>query len=250
MTIVKKSLGALLKDTLSLIKEHLASLAGLVAVVYIPLCCLFLLFFGSAFIFKDKIDMLSANKSILAIILFIIFFAILVTITFLAMMIFSIAVIKKIKACDEKKNFSLKEAYQVSGPLLGPFCIVILWVLVKVSLWSLLLIVPGVIFALFYSFAQIAFILDGKQGLSALEASRTIIQPFFWEFAGKSFVAGLIFFATSAVFKGMIHYCFPLSAGWHPAVASILENLANGFLGIFPITFGYFLYKDLKERVC
>ena len=250
MPAIRKSLGRLLKDTFFLIKQNLFSLASIVAAVYIPLCVLFLLFLGTASAFKDKMDILSAGKSVLSTIIFIVSLAGFITAVFLATMIFSIAIIKKIKACDEKKNLSAKEAYQASSVLLGPFCIVIFWVLVKVSLWSLLLIVPGIVFALFYSFAQIAFILDEQQGLSALVSSRKIIQPYFWEFVGKSFVAGLIFFVVSGIFRLIIHRIFPSKIGWDPITASILDNLVNGFLGIFPITFGYFLYKDLKERGC
>ncbi len=250
MGVEKKNLGSLLADTFFLIKENFLFLMSVVAVVYVPLCALFFLFLGSTFAFKDEIDALVVNKSALVIFLGIVLFIALIVVTFLAVMIFSVAMIKAIKACDEKKDVSLRDLYQLSFAGLGPFCVVILWVFVKVSLWSFLLIVPGVVFALFYSFAQIVFILDGKQGVSALEASRSMIQPYFWEFVGKSFVAGLIFLVVSGIFSFILHYFFPLNAGWDLVFARILENLVNSFLGVFPMTFGYFLYKDLKERGC
>ena len=248
MSLAKKTLGRLLADTVLLIKENILSLTGIVAVAYIPLGCLFLLFFWTTVIFKDSIDVVSPHKNILAIMLFFIFFVVVVTIAFLAMMIFSIAIIKKIKACDDQENLSIGETYRLSAAVLGSFCIVIFWAFIKVSLWSLLLIVPGIVFAIFYSFAQMAFILDEKKGISALVFSRGIIQSHFWEFVGKSFVASLIFFVFSMVFGFFVYRVFPSKSGWDPIISGLLQNLINGFLGIFPLTFGYFLYKDLKER--
>ena len=115
-------------------------------------------------------------------------------------------------------------------------------------LWSLLLVIPGIIFALFYSFAQMAVVLDDRKGMEALVFSRKIIQPFFWEFVGKSLVAGMIFFIVSAVFNVILCRIFPSKTGWDPIWVSLLMNFINGFLSVFPLAFGYFLYQDLKER--
>lgn len=249
MAAETKSLKTLLQETLVFIQRNFSSLLGVAAVVYVPLSALFSLFFWVVFLFNDKIDILSPHKSVLAVVIFIVFFAALVTIALLAIMVFSIAIIKALKACDEQKKIVFKDLYRSSAAILGPFCVVILWVFVKVSLWSLLFVIPGIVFAMFYSFAHIVFILDGRQGLSALKASRDIVQPFFWEFVGKSFVAGFLFCLASGLCTAVIHFVFQSNTGWDFIFASILENLTNGFLGIFPITFGYLLYKDLKERV-
>jgi|GEM_PF-1148255 len=248
MSLAKKSLGQLLCDTFLLLKRNLFSLSGVVFATYFPLGFLSFLFFWVTFVFKDKIDIFFAQKSILAVIVFIVFFSALIAVVFLTMMLFSIAIIKKIKACDEKKGLSVQEAYRCSVAALGPFCIVSLWVLLKVSLWSLLLIIPGIVFALFYSFAQIVFVLEDKRGLAALVRSRNIIQPYFWEFIGKSLVAGLIFFVISGPCQLIVYLAFPSKVGWDPIMAAVLVNFINGFLGVFPVVFGYFLYKDLKER--
>ena len=93
-----------------------------------------------------------------------------------------------------------------------------------------------------------AFILDGKRGVDALKASRDIIQPFFFEFVWKSFAVGALFFAVSWSFGLVLKHFFPLKVGYDTIIVGISENFVNGFLGIFPTTFGYFLYKNLKER--
>jgi len=244
----KRSLGQLLADSWGLISKNFLALASTVAVVYVPFCVFsFLLMFGS-FAFQSKLDFLSPTRSVPVIIAFIILFAIFITFAFIALMLFTMAIIKQIQACDQKKALPVADAYQQSFPLFGAFCIVVLWVFVKVSLWALLFLLPGVVFALFYSFAQMTFLLENKKGVEALKESRDLIQPFFWEFVGKSLVAVIILFAASWVFHAILSLAFPSQAGLSRVATSSLESLVNGFLSVFPTTFGYFLYKDLKAR--
>ena len=75
MAAETKSLKTLLQETLVFIQRNFSSLLGVAAVVYVPLSALFSLFFWVVFLFNDKIDILSPHKSVLAVVIFIVFFA-------------------------------------------------------------------------------------------------------------------------------------------------------------------------------
>lgn len=244
----KKSFGQLLSNTFLLIRENMGDLAGIVAIVYLPFSFLFLLFVAIPIFLKERMSAAAPGGQAGLIVLFIVLFAVLITITVLAFILFSIAILKKIKACDEKQTLSPWAAYKDARPFLGAFIVVMLWVFLKVALWSVLLIVPGIVFALFYSFAQMTFIFDGERGVNALKTSRHIIQPHFWEFAWKSLAVMVVVLVISLLYSVILERIFSLKTGYQPIIVSIAENLFNGFLGVFPTVFGYFLYKDLKER--
>lgn len=244
----KKSFGQLLLDTVSLIKRNIGGLASIVAIVYLPYTFLFILFVTALAVTKEQMGASASSGQTGIFILFIVLVALAVTVVILAFLLFSIAIIKKIKACDEAQELSPWTAYKNAKLLLGGFIIVMLWAFLKIALWSLLFIIPGVIFALFYSFAQMTFIFDGERGNNALKTSRDIIQPYFWEFVWKSLVVMIMVLVISLIFSFVVERSFPLKTGYQPIVVSTLENLFSGFLGVFPTVFGYFLYKDLKGR--
>ena len=248
MTQKKKSLGQLLSDTFLLIKKNFADLAAVVAIVYVPFTLFLFFVLTLPLVFKDNLSTWSSGEKALSFLLFFILFAVFVTFAFLALLLFSIAMLKKVKACDEGQALLPLEAYKEARPLLGSFIVVNLWVLLKVVLWSLLLIIPGIVFALFYSFAQMTFVFEGKKSLSALRASRDIIQPFFFEFFWKSLVAGILFCVVSGSINFIIERIFSLKTGYDPVIVATLENFIGGFLGVFLVVFWYFFYKDLKGR--
>lgn len=244
----KKSLGQLLSDTFLLIKKNFTDLASVVAIVYVPFTLFLFVVMALPLVFKDRLEMLSPSEKTIPFLFFFILVAIFITFAFLSLLLFSIAILKKIKSCDEGQALLPLDSYKEARPLLGSFIIINLWILLKVVLWSLLLIIPGIIFAMFYSFAQMTFVFDGKKSVSALKASRDIIQPFLFEFFWKSVVAGILFSIVSASINFIIERVFPLKEGYHPIIVSTLENFIGGFLGVFLVAFWYFFYKDLKGR--
>lgn len=63
---------------------------------------------------------------------------------------------------------------------------------VVTMLWSLLLIVPGVIFGLYYSLAEYVFADTGKRPLDVMRLSRAYIKGYWWRTAAAFLVLGLI----------------------------------------------------------
>lgn len=104
-----------------------------------------------------------------------------------------IIIVKATAAILEKKgstdmnqllNFSLKRWL--------PVVITSVIATILTGLWTLLLIIPGIIFATYWSFAGIIAILENTGGMNALRMSKTIIQGRWWKFFGIQILLALV----------------------------------------------------------
>src|SRR3989338_9487324 len=82
--------------------------------------------------------------------------------------LYSIGIIKIIQSAHRNEPRDLTAVFKESWAMVGPGIWVAALFTVKVILWLLLLIVPGIIFGLFYSFCSLCFVVDGKRGNEAL----------------------------------------------------------------------------------
>ncbi len=97
----------------------------------------------------------------------------------------------------EVQNRSRERAY--------PFLIICLMVAGVVLGGTLLFIIPGVVFAVWFGFAQLLVILEGKRGLVALAESRAMVQGRFWNAARYQFVGPItVVFVYSVILAFVI----------------------------------------------
>jgi hypothetical protein len=111
-----------------------------------------------------------------------------------------------------------------------PSLFIILGRIFQISLLSILgfiLLIPGIIFAIWFFFSEYALIFDGFKGVAALKRSKGLVQGYWWAVFGRLILMGLITFAFSFV----------------PLVDSIGSFLA----GIYAIVYFSVLYEDLKR---
>ncbi|MCX6795654.1 MAG: hypothetical protein NT165_02955 [Candidatus Falkowbacteria bacterium] len=145
-----------------------------------------------------------------------------------------------------KNGFSsVKSSWEESKGLFTPFFLLSLLVLVLVLLWSILLIIPGIIFAVFYSFAVIIFIFEGKKGMSAIKASKELVKGYWWATFGRLVFLGFALYLFSlivglpgAAFQGNSVFV----TSWN-IIDSIIMFIVSPFLYVFTVL----LYKNLKE---
>ena len=108
----------------------------------------------------------------------------------------SIALILASDSLAREKNVDLKEIFNLTYSKLLPF----LWVSILANLaifgGILLLVVPGIIFAVLFSFASMATLLDGEKGALALSYSKKLVKDNFWgvlwRWVASYFVYGVI----------------------------------------------------------
>ena len=175
----------------------------------------------------------------------------LMTIFFLSipflLVLLSLAILKLIDALNHQADSSSLTIYsQAFSVYMGSFLVIFL-VFVKVSLWTLLMIVPGFLFSIYYSFSFMAYVLEGKKGMQALAFSKDLIQPNFLKFfvfAGFLLIVMLPLF-LSALFMSNYVYGLSLLTNMSIIMAAVSTvNLLWGILIVFPIVFLYFVYQD------
>lgn len=80
-----------------------------------------------------------------------------------------------------EKRVGIKESYQLARPFIIPLLLTSLVSGLIILGAGLLLIIPALIFSVWFSFIQYSVVLDKKSGLAALTASREYIRGRFWQ---------------------------------------------------------------------
>lgn len=140
----------------------------------------------------------------------------------------------------DKKVFDLiKEArpyvakYLITSFLTGLF----------VLLWTLLFIIPGIIFAVYYGFSLWAAMLEGKPALEAISRSKELVKGRWWAILGRFIVVGIAVYAISLIIA------VPLASTKEGEpfyyIWSVVMNIFNLFVAPVTLIYASFLYKDL-----
>ena len=134
---------------------------------------------------------------------------------------------------------SFQEVFKNSGHHFWKFLLVSLLTGVSVLLWSLLLIVPGIIFAVFYSLAIYALFFEDFFGRQALRRSRELVRGYWWAVFGRLLFAGVLFLII------IILWSLPVS------LAVSLLGLINGaafvasIIGLLLVNFALLILQQM-----
>lgn len=93
---------------------------------------------------------------------------------------------------DDTRKYSFKEAWQVGYEKGVGFFSVTIWNSIMVMLWSLLLLIPGLIMGIKYSLAIWVFFYEGFNGRSALKRSKELVKGYWWPIFGRFFLISAI----------------------------------------------------------
>ncbi len=156
---------------------------------------------------------------------------------------------------NKKTDFKLKAMLAVFWPAL---CISILTALITLG-GFLLLIIPGVIFTVWYAFSIYLAVLEKKKGVGALlHGSREMSRGRFWPIFGRlvlpaAFWAIIAYLVLAGIFNllGMIFNQSLLTADSLPmaltAITLIVSDLIAAFFSILPIIATTIVYKEAKK---
>ena len=241
----QKGLKQLLGESFGFFREHWRRLSVVTLFVYVPLetlAVLFFVFFGIEP--GTKKTTFSTEESLLRLL-----FSLISAVFYL---FYQVAILKTIESSDKKNGITASSAYGEAFSLFWPLLGVVLRVVVRVILWSLLLIIPGIIFAIFYSFANMAFLFDGKKGYEALIFSKQIVKPYLGKFLGNSFVAILVLLPVYIFITIILSLIFGGYDPKEPTLSGVIGvgvgNIASALASIYLLIFFYHLYKELKSR--
>jgi hypothetical protein len=138
-------------------------------------------------------------------------------------------------------NTSAKDALSHAPKIVWPYFLTSLLLSLIILVGFLLLIVPGIIFAVWYSLVGIVVIVENIKYMQALTRSKELVKGHTGEVLVRWVVGGLLAILIIGVPSGIISY---LSSDFY---ANIFDTLV--LLLILPMleAFNYLIYKHLKE---
>lgn len=140
---------------------------------------------------------------------------------------------------------SAKESFVASRKYFWGYVWVSIITTVIVGLWSLLLIIPGVIFAVYYMLANYTFFMEDKKGMMALRRSKELVKGYWGEVLGRSAFIGL----AAAIISFIMN--FPMSFLKEASIEYILYNIFTNaiwaLLAPIIIIYTYYIFRDLVK---
>jgi hypothetical protein len=142
----------------------------------------------------------------------------------------------------DSNNPDIMELLKKSMPLILPLLLVGILVALAVVGGLILLIIPGIIFAVWFAFSNYTLILEGKRGTEALKASKALVDGRWGDVFGR-FILLLLCLAGIGIATEIVAAIFP------KLIRLTLSGAVSNFL-IAPVAaaFCYKLYKDLKHH--
>jgi len=132
-----------------------------------------------------------------------------------------------------------KEAKNFVFPYIGLALLTALFII----LWSLLLIIPGIIFSVFYSFAIYAFFFEGKKGLAAIKRSKQLVKDYFWAVFGRLIFSGIVIWLFTMIISTPLLMVPEKSFFWE--IWNGVVQLISILTGPIVLIFSYQIYQDL-----
>ncbi len=204
------SLGDFIVDTTQQYMDNFKIIFMLLLVIVLPINIITFLLFGNAS--TPTVNFGFTN----IIILFI-----LSAISLVSMISIAYAIKQKI----DKKSCDLKEAITFGFNKLMPALGTMILLFIFVFLLSLLLIIPGIIFAVYWTFALYVVIFKNVSGNSALSQSKELVQNRWWKTLGFLFIIGLI--PTLIGFIAIM--LLPPLSGTITIISSFISTVINAF---------------------
>lgn len=177
-------------------------------------------------------------------------------ISFLLGLWISIVLIIIINNLWNKTKIDLKQTYETSYSKILSY----LWVSILANLaifgGILLLIIPGIIFAVWFAFCAYILIIENIKGVQALQASKNLVQgyfwPIFWRWFATYFVYGLLIAVIILIPIYLIGFSLGNpSLGFTPQApwwSSLIANVISVFTIPLLTSIGVILYNSLKKE--
>ncbi len=145
----------------------------------------------------------------------------------------SVSGIKAVANVTGNLNRDIKSTLQFSWKILWRFSLLaILFLLIEIG-GLILLIIPAIIFGVWYGFAQYIFVNEEKGVRESLGVSKNLVTGRFWKVFGRLFVFGLFGILVQIIFS-----LIPFGLG----------SVISPFFGALLILPNFLLYKELSAQ--
>ncbi len=126
-------------------------------------------------------------------------------------------------------------------PLIMPIWWASILVGLVVIVGFILLIVPGIIFAVWFSFTTMIVVLEGLRGKAALQKSKSYVQGRWWPVLGRIVLLGL----AAGIASSVASWIFGIFGHY---VSTLLNDAFTAFVILpFAISYQYLLYRSVAS---
>ncbi len=145
-----------------------------------------------------------------------------------------------------KNNYSsAKENFIQSKGYFWSYVWVSIVVSVVIGLWTLLLIIPGIIFAVYFTLVNYTFFFEDFKGYSALKRSKELVKGYWWAVCGRTFFIGLIVVVASVILSAPLEALEAGSLGY--IIYNSFMNILWALVAPIIIIYTYYIFRDLKN---
>jgi hypothetical protein len=137
-------------------------------------------------------------------------------------------------------DINVGDSYRYAFKRIAGLLLVSILIALAVGVGLILLVIPGIIFAVFFSVAIPAFVIEDKRGTEALSRSWNLVKGSWWHVLGVIFVAGLIAAVVGGILGAIGGSNFFLS--W--VFGAIAQIITAPFVALVAVV----LYLDLRAR--
>lgn len=139
----------------------------------------------------------------------------------------------------------------------GGYVLVVIITAILVIIGLVLLIIPGIIMAVWYSFSEQVFVLENIKGYKALKRSKELVSGYWWPVLGRWLGASLFFGIIIWIISIIVSIPFGINKINPTGMMNVMQqptwqdDLISGIISIFVtplfIAIGVILYNNLKQ---
>ena len=138
-----------------------------------------------------------------------------------------------------------KEVYQESAQYFWSYLALMILTIILLGLWFLALVIPAIIFGVFYMFTCYAFIFEDKRDIDAVKRSYDLVKGYWWAVFGRVIFLGLIFWLFGLVIASPLR--FFSSAMAFSYVWTGFMQVVNILVGPISLLLSYLIFQDLVK---
>lgn len=116
---------------------------------------------------------------------------------------------------------------------------------VLILLWTLCLIIPGIIFSIFYSFAIYAFFFEDLKGMKAVKRSVNLVKNYWWSITGRFVVMGIVLYIFMLIISIPVYLVADKSFFFY--FWSSIVQIISFLIGPISLLYFYQIYQDLVK---
>jgi len=136
-----------------------------------------------------------------------------------------------------------KALFQETRRYFWPYLGIAVLTSIFILLWSLLLIIPGIIYSVLYSFACYVLIFEDKRGLTAIRRSVRLVTGYFWPVLGRFLFLGVIVWVFSLLIS--IPVSLTDSGSLFHSIWGGIVQVISFLIGPIVLVYTYNIYKEL-----